>query len=233
MLTEPREHRVYKSRLYALMNTEARSAVKRVSTEHFGRCELCTQIVPDEHRHLLDLSKRKLVCACRACSTLFADGSIGGRNYQLIPDDVTELQQFTLSEVFWSDLAVPVDLAFFFTDTAGSRAVVLYPGPMGAAESQLAPSAWMNLMQANPVLLDLRPDVQALLVNRTRGMREQWIVPIDTCYSLVGLIRLNWRGLGGGEEVWVALHEFFAALRARALPPRILERSSSHEADSQ
>ena len=40
-------------------------------------------------------------------------------------------------------------------------------------------------------------------------MREHWLVPIDDCYELVGLIRTRWRGFGGGEEVWDAIARFF------------------------
>jgi len=32
----------------------------------------------------------------------------------------------------------------------------------------------------------------------------------------VGLIRLQWRGLSGGTEVWQAIGNFFTALRQRA-----------------
>ena len=39
------------------------------------------------------------------------------------------------------------------------------------------------------MLATLEPDIEALLVNRARGARRHWIVPIDECYALVGLIR--------------------------------------------
>ena len=65
------------------------------------------------------------------------------------------------------------------------------------------------------MLGELEPDVEALLVNRARGAREHWLVPIDDCYSLVGLIRTRWRGLTGGREVW----EQIDALLRRARPP--------------
>jgi hypothetical protein len=42
------------------------------------------------------------------------------------------------------------------------------------------------------------------------------VVPIDACYKLVGLIRLNWRGLSGGADVWQKIGEFFGELRAKA-----------------
>ena len=60
---------------------------------------------------------------------------------------------------------------------------------MGATESLLELDAWRELEAANPVLATLEPDVEALLVNRARGARRHWIVPIDDCYALVGLIR--------------------------------------------
>ena len=53
-------------------------------------------------------------------------------------------------------------------------------------------------------------------MNRTKGASECWLVPVDRCYALVGLIRMHWRGFGGGEEVWSAVGEFFDGLRGDA-----------------
>ena len=41
------------------------------------------------------------------------------------------------------------------------------------------------------------------------GAREHWLVPIDDCFRLVGLIRTHWRGLTGGREVWAGDRGFF------------------------
>ena len=49
-----------------------------------------------------------------------------------------------------------------------------------------------------------------------RGARRQWIVPIDVCYALVGLIRTHWRGFTGGAEVWRELDKFFDGLDRRS-----------------
>ena len=49
-----------------------------------------------------------------------------------------------------------------------------------------------------------------------RGARRQWIVPIDVCYALVGLIRTRWRGFTGGAEVWRELDKFFEGLDRRS-----------------
>jgi hypothetical protein len=66
----------------------------------------------------------------------------------------------------------------------------------------------------------MEPDVEALLVNRARralpnGEAKHFLVPIDECYKLVGLIRTRWRGLGGGTEVWSAIAGFFEDLERR------------------
>jgi hypothetical protein len=104
-------------------------------------------------------------------------------------------------------------MAFFFRNSAAARVVAYYPGPMGATESLLDLADWRRLEDDNPVLADMTPDVEALLVNRARGAREHWLVGLDRCYELVGVMRTRWRGLGGGSEVWHAIDRFFADLR--------------------
>jgi hypothetical protein len=59
----------------------------------------------------------------------------------------------------------------------------------------------------------LAPDVEALLVNRTKRKREYYRVSIDHCFALAGLIRTRWRGLSGGGEVWDAISSYFARLQ--------------------
>ena len=93
-----------------------------------------------------------------------------------------------------------------------------YPSPMGPTESALELDAWAALEAANPILATLEPDVEALLVNRARGARRHWIVPLDDCYALVGVIRTHWRGLTGGAEVWREVARTFEGLDRRARP---------------
>jgi hypothetical protein len=57
-------------------------------------------------------------------------------------------------------------------------------------------------------------------VNRSRGARRQWLVPIDDCYRLVAVIRTSWRGFSGGREVWLEIERFFETLEARSRPDR-------------
>jgi hypothetical protein len=77
------------------------------------------------------------------------------------------------------------------------------------------------------VLSGLEPDVEALLVNRSRGARQYFVVPIEDCYALVGVIRTRWRGLTGGREVWEEVERFFESLAGRS---KHLEREREEEA---
>jgi Family of unknown function (DUF5947) len=182
------------------------------------RCELCGEPIPAQHRHLIDLSSRQLMCACRACSLLFDRAAAGGGHFRLVPERRLRLDDFELSDLTWERLSIPVDMAFFFHSSRDERVLAFYPSPMGATESLLELEAWRELEDANPVLRELEPDVEALLVNRARGARRQWLVPVDVCYSLVAVIRTRWRGLSGGKEVWQEIDRFFEELDRQAKP---------------
>jgi hypothetical protein len=184
-----------------------RYARPRVARE---KCELCSVSLAPQHRHLLEMSNRRIVCACDPCALRFTD-VVGGR-FKLIPRDARPLPNFKMTDVLWEQFVLPINLVFFFHSTPHQKMVALYPSPAGATESLLPLQAWDSLVQDNPELKDLQPDVEALLVNRAGHARQYFIAPIDTCFELVGLIRVHWRGLSGGETVWKKLEEFFARL---------------------
>jgi hypothetical protein len=179
-------------------------------------CELCGEVIPPEHRHLLNVSSREIMCTCRACSILFYEEAASEGRYRLIPDRYLFLEDFEMGDAQWESLRIPVDMAFFFYSAPAERVVAFYPSPMGPTESLLKLGAWEELEKANPVLKGMERDVEALLVNRARGAREHFLVPMDKCYSLVGLIRMHWRGFSGGQEVWEEIRRFFEELRERS-----------------
>src|SRR6266699_1575588 len=198
----------------------ARKREMRPPTE---QCELCSEPIAPNHRHLLDLSRRTLICVCHPCSILFGDPGAGGGKYRLVPSRYLQLTNFQMTDEQWDDLMIPVNMVYMFRSTLANRVMAFYPSPAGAMESTLTLEGWDALVSSNPILNELEPDVEALLINRVRNMggesyREHYIVPIDACYELIGLIRLKWKGLSGGEEVWTAIAEFFAGLRKRATP---------------
>jgi hypothetical protein len=180
------------------------------------RCEMCGELIAPTHRHLLDLNKRQLLCSCRACSLLFDNAAAGGTHYRLVPDRCLEIADFDLDNALWNSLSIPVGLAFVFDSSAAERPVAFYPGPMGATESALTLATWGDIVERNPVLAKMEPDVEALLVNRAQGLHDHWLVGVDKCYELVGLIRTRWKGFAGGEEVWQEIERFFGELRGQA-----------------
>jgi len=198
---------------------ESEKAVQEAATaveDAQERCELCSEPIPSEHRHLLEVSTREIMCSCRACSILFDSKAASEGRYRIIPDRRLFLEDFEMSDAQWESLRIPVDMAFFFHSAPAERVVAFYPSPMGPTESLLKLSAWEDLERTNPVLKEMEEDVEALLVNRAKGAREHFLVPMDKCYSLVGLIRMHWRGFSGGQEVWEALEQFFEELRRRS-----------------
>lgn len=200
------------------------------------QCELCSEpIPPSRHRHLIELGSRQVMCACNACALLFEDdraSQFAESEFKLIPRDARALPDFHMTDVQWSRLSIPINLAFFFyrtpaTDTSEEKetaengetdrrsrteVAALYPSPAGATESLLPLKAWETLADENPMLEEMKPDVEALLVNRVDEAEKYYIAPIDTCYELVGLIRLHWRGFSGGQEVWEEIEAFFERL---------------------
>src|SRR5437764_13037799 len=83
----------------------------QATSEEQERCELCGMSLPGQHRHVIDLDTRQLLCACRACSLLFDRRAAGGGHYRLIPDRRLRLDGFELGEVTWEQLKIPVDMA--------------------------------------------------------------------------------------------------------------------------
>jgi len=192
------------------------AGLKRLTRERDldEHCELCQAAIPEVHRHLFDPSRRDLLCACDSCGLLFS--AKADTKYRLVPREIADLDQFRMSDELWNELMVPVNMAFFHYSTPMGKIVAYYPSPAGPTESLLPLDSWAQLVQDNPVLATLEPDVQALLVNRTGSDYRYYIAPIDECYKLVGLIRSQWRGLSGGTEVWRAITTFFESLKARS-----------------
>ena len=178
------------------------------------RCGLCGALLDDEHSHVLELATRRLACACVPCALLFS--SPEATRFRRVPQSVRALLDFRLSEEAWEALQLPINLAFFMFSTSAGRVIALYPSPAGATEAIVDLEAWTALTDQNPVLRELQPDVEGLLVNRVGEAPVYYRVGIDECYRLAGLIRMHWRGFSGGEKVWVEIARYFDGLGQRS-----------------
>ncbi len=181
----------------------------------YERCEMCAAPVAEQHGHVVDVRSRALMCTCRPCWLLFSrEGA--HLAYRAVPDRYLALPE--LPAAVWASLDLPVGTAFLFRNSALDRVVAFYPGPAGATESTLDLGAWDRVVAAAPLLLTLRPDVEALLAHAADASFEAFVVPVDACYELVGTLRRLWRGFDGGEQVRSALTAFFDGVRGRARP---------------
>jgi uncharacterized protein DUF5947 len=183
------------------------------------RCDLCAREVGPRHDHLMEPAARRLLCACGACAVLFSNQS--APRYRRVPRRVRMLEDFRLTDAQWDGLRLPIQLAFFFHSTPQQRMVACYPSPAGATESLLHLDTWDEIVAANPILATMEPDVEMLLANRVGAARgsgpaEHYLAPADWCFRLVGLIRLGWKGLSGGNAVWKDIGAFFDELKRQA-----------------
>jgi hypothetical protein len=196
----------------ARLRRMARSRASPPAREQTARCDLCGGAMAEDHRHLLDVGQRQILCACEPCIAMRSgEGDLrptGTRS--LLLDD------FVLRDELWAQFQIPIGLAFFFVSEAAGGVVALYPSPAGATESELYLEAWNELVAANPVLADLESEVEALVVNRLADPHLFAIVPIDRCYELVGMIKATWEGISGGDAVSNAVQAFFERLDARS-----------------
>ena len=129
-----------------------------------GRAASCARSrSPAEHKHLLDLEERRIVCVCPTCWSMRS----GDARYRPTGSRTLWLEDFD---------AAPTSCGRRSRSRSASRSscararranvVGLYPSPAGATECELDLDAWDRLVAANPVLEDLDPDAEALIVNR-------------------------------------------------------------------
>jgi hypothetical protein len=188
------------------MSTPARKAIEA--------CDFCSAEIGELHQHLLQLGTRKLECACDACALLL-DGQ--QQKYRRVPRRGRFLSDFNMTDAQWNAFNVPIGMAFFSHNSPGNRVTAIYPSPAGPVESQLTFELWDELASTNPAIRTMEPDVEGLLVYRVGNAREHFIIPIDECFKLIAIIRMKWRGLSGGAEVWAEICKFLDELKRRSL----------------
>jgi hypothetical protein len=175
-------------------------------------CDLCQVTIPADHRHLLHLGERRIVCACEACWAMRS----GEGDYRPVGNRTLWLADLQVPDDLWAAFQIPIGLAFFMSSTVTECVVAMYPSPAGATESELHFESWDRMLECNPVLRDLEPDIEGLIVNRLSDPPAYAIAPIDRCYALTGAIKATWEGISGGAGVEHAVTTFFEDLRSQA-----------------
>jgi hypothetical protein len=162
-------------------------------------CELCAQAIGPRHDHLYEPDARSVRCACEACLILLGSN----QRYRRIP---RRRQPIALT----AELHFPVGLAALVRRDDGT-CIVVYPGPAGAVESELAPEEWEALA---PELPPLVPEVEAVIWSRLDGGNDAWITGIDVVFRMIAEVRAAWTGMTGGPEAALAVARVLAELRA-------------------
>jgi hypothetical protein len=175
-------------------------------------CDLCGIGIPADHRHLLGLVDRRILCSCETCWAMRS----GEGDYRPTGNRTVWLPGLDLPDDLWASFQIPIGLAFFMDSTVTGCVVAMYPSPGGATESELHFDSWMRMRELNPVLESLEPDIEGLIANRLTDPPMYVIAPIDRCYALTGTIKASWEGISGGPGVEPAVTGFFAGLRAEA-----------------
>ena len=173
------------NRQSALGNFDVLKRFVRARSVPSERCDMCSVELGPGHPHLVEPATRRLICACQACAILFS--GVAETKYRRVPQRVRYLSDFQLTDAQWEGLMIPINMAFFFQSSVAGKVIVLYPSPAGATESLLDFESWREIVECNPVLQEMEPDTEALLVNRVQRASDYFIVPIDECYRLVGL----------------------------------------------
>lgn len=185
-------------------------AVRAVGEE---QCELCGTSIPVDHRHLLHISERRILCACEPCWGMRS----GEGDYRPTGSRTVWLPDLLIPDDLWAAFQIPIGLAFFMVSTVTECVVAMYPSPAGATESELHFDAWAKACALNPILADMESDIEGLIVNRMAEPPVYVLAPIDRCYELTGTIKMHWEGISGGTALEAAMEDFFARLADEAV----------------
>ena len=172
-------------------------------------CVLCGVALGERHKHVVEAGGGRVRCACVACAGVFVRP--GGASLRV----VTRARRLAaaVDDADWRALRLPVAIASFRRSTSGAVSAHV-PGPGGTTASRLADGAWAALRARHPALPAIEPEIEAVVLSRLDGADGAYLVSIDLCYRLAGILRARWRGIAGGEDARAALASFFAELQA-------------------
>ena len=159
------------------------------------RCEFCGVGISARHGHVADTHDHRLLCVCRPCHLLFAPDGAGGGRYRGVGDDGAPRRRPGARRGATGTASRSRSTWRSSSGTATrTRFHAFYPGPGGATESTLDLASWTTVLDANPEIAGLMPDVEAVLLRHHDPGFSALVTPIDVCYELVGIVREHWEG---------------------------------------
>ena len=182
------------------------------------RCELCAELIPDEHGHVVDLESRsadvRLPALLPACSRRRAPAAAASGP---CPSGTCRSPSFTLSpRPSGTRLQIPVGVAFFFINSVARPRRRVLPEP--GRRHRVAAARWTRGTRSSPPTRSWprsQPDVEAFLVRSAeRRVRSRPQASATWCRSTSAT---SWSascaGCGGastaGTEAHAALDAFF------------------------
>ena len=178
------------------------------------RCDLCGLEIGPDHDHLIDPAERRLVCACGACAVLFS--AQAGTKFKRVPQDVTRTRRADDQRLrsgrrsgcrsIWrsSTTARRRDGWWPATPVRRARRSPCWSSRPGRKSSASIPSS--------PACSPTSRRCWSTACAAARTRTACFLVPIDQCFRLVGIIRMQWKGFTGGTAVWEEIDGFFAEL---------------------
>jgi hypothetical protein len=161
-----------------------RLAERRRAEARLDRCELCGGRVDDLHRHVVDVERHAMCCACRACAMLFSHDRGQGR-FRTVPERVRASPAFTMTPATWAELGVPAPVGYFVRDAA-DRHWVCYPGSIGLIRADVSAAQWAAIAATTALAGALEPEVDALLVHRRAAAAfECFVLPVAAGYDVI------------------------------------------------
>ncbi len=166
-------------------------------------CDLCQEQVPDEHRHLYDTDGGEVLCACRACSLLFAgeeaaQGATGWCRGAASASRRSTRPAWACPSAWRSSCPPPT-----------ARSAAHYPSPR-ATRCGGGPGGLGRSRGGLPACASCAPTWRRCSSTR-HGGRAALDRPVDDCHRVVAIVRREWR-MSGGDRVWPAVEQFFAGL---------------------
>jgi len=155
--------------------------ISQKATQH--SCRFCSAQLDSFANPVFEVATQRIIPACDKCASRFVRNS--GGPFKLVPRETRALENFQMPDVPWQAFNLPDGVTFVFYSSADVRLLAVYKSASGTIESTVPREVWKAIVEANPALEEMRPDVEGFLIFNALGFREYYIAPIDVCYNLI------------------------------------------------